>query len=183
MPIEFPLPPRGNPFDRWLWQRNGKCPQQQPNPNLSRIGVPFTSSTFDPGIGSNVRVPVNVRNLGKFYKHGNTSAAVVNPASGLKDSKSINDGNNDRVFLRELGTSNSILSGVSRDNFGVALGFCRVMAFRTNDMSFVGETTSDGSGNWTMPMQKSGLFFLVEYKSGSPDVAGTSVNTINTSVV
>ena len=83
-----------------------------------------------------------------------------------------------RPFRSFKGSYNSTLNGVSRDSAGATLGNCRVMIFRTQDMSFVMETTSDASGNWSVTLNKGGPFFLVEYKTGSPDVAGTSVNTL-----
>ena len=70
------------------------------------------------------------------------------------------------------------LSGRSLDSTGATLGNCRVLIFRTEDNSFVLETTSDASGNWSVTLNKGGPFFLVEYKAGSPDVAGTSLNTL-----
>lgn len=82
-------------------------------------------------------------------------------------------------FAKEMyGTLNMVLSYISRDAAGAPLGNCRVMIFRTEDMSFVGETTSDASGNWSLSMMKGGPFFFVEYKAGSPDRAGTSLNTL-----
>jgi hypothetical protein len=51
--------------------------------------------------------------------------------------------------------------------------------FRTGGDIFVNTTTSDGSGNFTIVTpNNSGTFYLVAYKAGSPDVAGTTVNTL-----
>jgi len=83
-----------------------------------------------------------------------------------------------KTFRSKLGTLNMTLSGLSRDNTGAALGNCRVLIFRTEDNSFVLETTSDASGNWSVSLLKGGPFFLVEYKAGAPDVAGTSKNNL-----
>jgi hypothetical protein len=69
------------------------------------------------------------------------------------------------------------ITGVTRDNAGNALGGCTVKRFRTTDDVLMSSTTSDGSGNFTLP----GGFassYLVAYKAGSPDVAGVTVNTI-----
>jgi hypothetical protein len=85
---------------------------------------------------------------------------------------------NGRVFPNYNGALRMALSGITRDSAGAALGNCRVMIFRTEDMSFVGELTSDGSGAWLLDMMKGGPFFRVAYKVGSPDVAGTSRNDI-----
>ena len=71
------------------------------------------------------------------------------------------------------------ITGVTRDSTGSALGSCTVDLFQTGGDIFVGSTTSDGSGNFTIVTpNNAGTFYLVAYKAGSPDVAGTSVNTL-----
>lgn len=71
------------------------------------------------------------------------------------------------------------LSGVTRDSTGVALGGCDVHLFQTGSDIEVGQTTSDGSGNFSFSLgNNAGFFYLVAYKPGSPDVAGTTVNTL-----
>ena len=83
-----------------------------------------------------------------------------------------------KPFRSVMGRSNLTLSGVSRDSAGAILGLCQVLVFRTEDKSFVYETQSDANGAWSLTVNKGGPFFLVEYKAGSPDVAGTSLNTL-----
>lgn len=71
------------------------------------------------------------------------------------------------------------ITGITRDSTGVALGSCRVEMLRTGGDIFVGETTSDGSGSFTIQTpNNSGTFYLVAYKAGGTDVAGTTVNTL-----
>jgi hypothetical protein len=70
------------------------------------------------------------------------------------------------------------LFGVSRDSAGAILANCTVMIFRTEDKSFIGQTVSDGVGAWSYSITVGGPFFLVEYLVGTPDRAGTSVNTL-----
>lgn len=70
------------------------------------------------------------------------------------------------------------LSGVTRDAAGSPLGTCIVQEFRTADDSYVHQTTSDASGNYAIPASNLLQHFLVAYKPGSPDVAGTTVNTL-----
>ena len=177
MPIAFPLPALGSAFDRYSWKRGALAPQQRVGPNLARVGRTFSASTLAPGLGSGVQVPVNVGKLGKFYQHGG-GMAVVNPAAQWIKATSVNDGSNERSFLRELGAQNLWISGVSRDSAGAVLGNCQVLVFRTESRSLVAETTSDGSGNWSLTVNVGGPFFLVEYKAGAPDVAGTSRNDL-----
>lgn len=71
------------------------------------------------------------------------------------------------------------ISGVSRDSGGVALGACTVDLYLTAEKTLVATTTSDGSGNYSFTVPgNSQNFFVRAYKSGAPDVAGTSVNTL-----
>lgn len=179
MPIQFPQPRIDNPFDRILWQRGAKWPQQQNNPNLARVGTPFNSDTLNPGFWRPTGgVRPNVRNLGKMYQHGERSGSLPNPAEHWQSAVTISDGVTVHLVTRTLGTSRMTLSGTSRDSAGATLGLCQVLVFRTEDKSFVAETTSDASGAWSIDLLVGGPFFLVEYKAGSPDVSGTSLNNL-----
>jgi len=71
-----------------------------------------------------------------------------------------------------------ILSGLSKDSAGAILGNCQVLVFRTESKVLVAETISDAAGAWSVGVPDVGPYFLVEYKVGSPDVAGSSVNTL-----
>jgi hypothetical protein len=71
------------------------------------------------------------------------------------------------------------VTGITRDSAGAALGNCTVKLFQSSTDIEVVETTSDGSGNFTCSLgNNAGYFYLVAYKPGAPDVAGTSVNTL-----
>ncbi len=115
------------------------------------------------------RVMPNLRDLNQPYQavHADMGINPVNVVVGVKVG-----------FDKVMGRLNMVLSGTSRDNTGAALGNCRVMIFGTGDKRFILETQSDGSGNWSVSMLVGGPFFLVEYLAGSPDRAGTSVNTL-----
>jgi hypothetical protein len=72
-----------------------------------------------------------------------------------------------------------LLAGITKDASGAALGSCVVVCFSTVTNTFIGKATSDGSGNYrvfapTTPTTA----YCVAYKPGSPDVAGTTVNTL-----
>jgi hypothetical protein len=99
-----------------------------------------------------------------------TDTAIVNPANTPLTDR--------RVYDRVQASLNMVLSGVSKDSTGAVLGLCQVLIFRTEDKSLVAETVSDANGVWSVSMMKGGPFFLVEYLAGSPDRAGTSVNTL-----
>ena len=68
--------------------------------------------------------------------------------------------------------------GVTKDTTGAALGSCVVQLFRTPSDTLAAETTSDATGSYSFDNPGSGPFYIVAYKAGSPDVAGTTVNTL-----
>lgn len=71
-----------------------------------------------------------------------------------------------------------IISGVTRDSGGSALGTCVVHLFRTSDDLKLGSTVSDGSGVFSLPAPLNVSCYLTAYLDGAPDVEGTSVNTL-----
>lgn len=86
-------------------------------------------------------------------------------------------------FMPELplpGYSRLYISGITKDSSGVALGNCTVDLFRTIDDVLQQRTTSDGGGNYALdPVNNgNGPYYIVAYKVGAPDVAGTTVNTL-----
>ena len=77
------------------------------------------------------------------------------------------------------GQTQLMLRGVTRDSTGTELGSCVVQAFRTSDDAFAGECVSDAGGYFAVPSKYGAVaHYLVCYKAGSPNVAGTSVNTL-----
>lgn len=171
MPIAFPIPQRGASVSS-IFKGFQNQFVRVPAVNQAQIGTPFSSekpTTFTEARSRHR----NFRNLGKqFVQVG--SMARPNPVNTPQTDQ--------RLFKRVFayGDGNRELRGVSRDSVGAILGNCRVMIFRTEDMSFVKETTSDASGAWAVSMMAGGPFFYVEYKAGAPDVAGTSKNTLVT---
>lgn len=75
-------------------------------------------------------------------------------------------------------TLNAAITGVTRDSAGTALGTVVVQLFRSVDDTYIGATTSDGSGIYSIATVVSGPFYIVAYKVGAPDVAGTTVDTL-----
>ena len=77
-----------------------------------------------------------------------------------------------------------VISGVTRDKDGVALGNCRVRVFETGRMTLdlveseVGEVDSDGSGNYSIDVPMNTLYQVTAYLAGSPDRAGISRNDL-----
>lgn len=71
------------------------------------------------------------------------------------------------------------ISGVTRDELEAVLPNCTVHLFRTGGNSYVSTVLSDGSGNYSFVIgNNAGNFYAVAYLAGSPDVAGTTVNTL-----
>lgn len=68
--------------------------------------------------------------------------------------------------------------GVTRDQYGAPLAACTVRVFRTSDGALVHETVSDANGAFLGCAYDTSAYFLVFYKAGSPDVFGTTVNTL-----
>lgn len=75
-------------------------------------------------------------------------------------------------------TTNISIIGVTKDSSGVALGNCVVQLFQTSIDLLHQETTSDASGNYAFYPSVASPFYIVAYKAGAPDVAGTTVNTL-----
>lgn len=74
--------------------------------------------------------------------------------------------------------NSSKITGVTMDSTGAALGSCVVQLFRSSNDLLIEESTSDGSGNYSFTLPIAGPFYIVAYKAGAPDVAGTTVNTL-----
>lgn len=87
-------------------------------------------------------------------------------------------------LVNDIGQStvNFVLPGVTRDAAGAILGNCRVMVMdvgrqQIDGAPIVGETISDGSGNYSVPVPMNTAYQVLSYKPGVPDVFGTTLNT------
>jgi hypothetical protein len=87
-------------------------------------------------------------------------------------------GRNTPFRSKNFSTRNAMITGVTKDSAGAALGGATVQLFRTLDDAFRSEVVSDGSGNYVLYPDVTGPFYLVAYKAGAPDVTGVSVNTV-----
>ena len=106
------------------------------------------------------------------------------PVSLAKNAAASWRGQIGRPFYRHLGTRNNFaITGISRDRNGTALGSCTMKLFAAASDIKVDQTTSDASGNFTFSNPGSGQFYIVMYKTGGGDVAGTTVNTLVPSAV
>ena len=80
-------------------------------------------------------------------------------------------------------TGRWLLSGVTKDSTGAALGNCRVVVLETARIGVqqnpvVGEMISDGSGNFSFTVPRNTGYQVVAYLPGSPDVAGVTRNDL-----
>lgn len=72
-----------------------------------------------------------------------------------------------------------IISGVTRDGNGVAIASCVVELYLTSNDMPLEKVTSDANGLYSFSsIGLSEAYYVVAYKAGSPDVAGTTVNTL-----
>ena len=130
--------------------------------------------SFAPGWRTNARGPWGGR--------ADFRGLIQTDALGLQSRTVINRGQIGWVIFRSPGGySNSALTGITRDSALAPLAGCRVDLCQGNIIKQ--SITSDGSGNFTFLNPGSGPFFLVAYKPGSPDVAGTTVNTLQPAVI
>jgi hypothetical protein len=67
---------------------------------------------------------------------------------------------------------------VTQDSASAAIAGCTVELFQTGGDIPTMQTISDASGNYRFDNPGSGPFYIVAYKAGSPDVAGTTVNRL-----
>lgn len=71
------------------------------------------------------------------------------------------------------------INGITRDSTGALLGNCTTHLFQTGSDAEIAQDVSDGVGNYSFIFGfGSGNFYIVAYLSGSPDVSGTTLNTL-----
>jgi len=72
-----------------------------------------------------------------------------------------------------------LLSGITRDSTGAALGNVTVQVFETATDRYITEVISDANGVYVIPVGiGTGPYYLVAYIAGAPDRGGTTVNTL-----
>lgn len=170
MPIAFPPASRGVDY-----APNNDVLQRAPDydiTNLGMIGTELSPSSFAPGfpLDFNTSRATNLRNLDYQYEAiDNTRAINIAFDNGIQQVG---------VYQTDWAASNRAIIGISRDSTGAILGTCMVDLFITGSDALVERITSDASGNFRFGNPGTGPFYLVAYKAGSPDVAGTTVNTL-----
>ena len=110
----------------------------------------------------------------------NGTFSLPNVGKGIAACRTFNDGNAAVWPERNL-----MITGITKDSAGNALGSCTLLLFDNADPSTkYGPFFSDAAGNYTIPIPK-GLsqvqvttWKIDAYHAGTPDVAGTTVNTL-----
>lgn len=171
MPIAWPPDDRGAEWAQPSGIENR--PEVVDVTNLGVVGVQFGSGMLNPGFPIDFETSgqaVNLRNLGFTYEapnsKGSSAWSVPIPEDGVWFPQT------------DWAASNRKIAGVSRDSAGVVLGTCRVELFATGSDQSIAETVSDAGGNFEFGNPGTGPFYIVAYKAGSPDLAGTTVNTL-----
>lgn len=141
--------------------------------NVAMVGSEFSSMSLAPGMALdyNTSRAVNLRNMGYQYEaidFGNRPNPVPAPLM------------NDGAFVLQFdwAASNREIVGVTRTSTGTVLSNCVIDLFETGSDLVRGRTVSGADGSFNFGNPGTGPFYLVAYKTGSPDVAGTTVNTV-----
>lgn len=116
---------------------------------------------------------------GRAASHFRGIISLDNVGRGQVGRGKVGRGQVGTVFYRSPGAYvNFSITGVTRDSSGAILPTCRVELLNTGRDVSIAETVSDAAGNFRFDMPGTGPFYMVAYKVGSPDVAGTTVNTL-----
>lgn len=113
---------------------------------------------------------------GKLWSRSRMSGS--DSSMGLAGEDSTNAGRWDEIPEEGGARSCRKIIGTTYDSGGTPLANVVVQAFRSIDEKFVGTTTSDLGGYYECPTIFADQHYLVAYKAGSPDLAGTTVNTL-----
>lgn len=111
-----------------------------------------------------------VRGLGMLAFPGKKIGAVFNSKLLTIGSKPFRS----RPFF----TPNQFIFVSCLDETSTPVPYAVVHLFRTVDDLLIIEVTADVNGQVYLPIWVTGPFYIVAYKPGSPDIAGTSLNTI-----
>jgi hypothetical protein len=79
---------------------------------------------------------------------------------------------------RNLSVQTFTIAGITKDSTGAPLGGCVVDLFNTDTDVKINSIISDVNGNYSFPVQPGVQFYIVAYKPETPNIAGTSANTL-----
>lgn len=76
-------------------------------------------------------------------------------------------------------SSRYVFRGVTRDQYGSAVGTCSVLLYRTSTNVLIDSATSDPAGNFELTTTfYPDTHYIVAHKTGSPDIDGVTPNTL-----
>lgn len=76
-------------------------------------------------------------------------------------------------------SSRYVFRGITRDQYGSAVGTCSVLLYRTATNVLIDSATSDPLGNFELTTTfYPDTHYIVAHKTGSPDIDGVTPNTL-----
>ena len=111
---------------------------------------------------------------------GNLRGTTIHSFEVFAIINSISGNNHVKIMSPKMHGVSWMLTGITKDSTGAVLGGCTVHLFYSLPDQFISAVDSDPTtGAFSFLIgPTSGPFYLVAYKAGSPDVAGTTVNTL-----
>ena len=104
----------------------------------------------------------------------------VNRLSDNGDGATVQRGATWGFFDQAAGaTSRYVFRGVTRDQYGSAVGTCSVLLYLTSTNVLIDSATSDPAGNFELATTAyPDTHYIVAHKTGSPDIDGVTPNTL-----
>ena len=168
MPIQFPQPDRDPPFASAA--NLFVMPGAVDITNLEAPGTELTDFSFLSGFVDQQAAPAGVNLSAPGFDISIDYASRMNPLP-----RAASDPQRTSLFFDYLSMT---LTGVTRDANGAILAGCVVDLFDTLTDTKQQATVSDANGVFWFSLMAPGPYYVVSYKVGSPDVAGTSINIL-----
>ena len=161
--------------DAYRWESNWSPLINDPPDRLPLTPTTLIAGSQNFGMVDVAAMPVGPRASDQAVEKGIRSNACISTPCGAIIPVLLGH----QWFWNDIGqtTVRFAVTGVTKDSAGAALGNCRVVGLETGRIEtsgapVVGETISDGSGNYTLPVPMNTAYQCMAYKPGSPDVAG-----------
>lgn len=99
--------------------------------------------------------------------------------SGFSDIRGQFENMRERVWPNAGANGRLSFVGVTRDQYGSAIGSCTVRCFRLSTLELTSQVISDASsGAFTITSPYSEAHFLTVHLTGTPNIAGATVDTL-----
>jgi hypothetical protein len=70
------------------------------------------------------------------------------------------------------------IDGITKDSAGTVLGGCTLDLFDATTDAMLQTMVSDANGVYSFQVQPGKTYYIVAYKTGAPDLSGTTINTL-----